>query len=205
MSNLLLTIELSAELAKYGWPLTADHEISDRYNTKYPLIKLTKLKPDRWETASRVRLSVDTNKYITIDGVPSGHSPAVKEHLIDTKLPQWRRTLQRWFGCAVMELLPAHQKLADELHATERRKAGQRAAMQALHPCSDNVANFLLSRATIRWSRDPASPYEIESFDFVMSYTSFECNKSTIPEVLPHLIRLLEAYQKSTNRLYPNS
>jgi len=186
MSNLLLTPELSAELAKYGWPLTADHEISDIRNPKYPLIKLTKLKPDRWATASRVRVSVDTNKYIP-------------------KRPQWRRTLQRWFGCAVMELLPAHQKLADQLHAAERRKAGQRAAVQALHPCSDNVANFLLSRATIHWSRDPASPYEIESFGFVISYTSLECNKSTIPEVLPHLIRLLEAYQKSTNRLFPNS
>jgi len=203
MSNLLLTPELSAELAKYGWPLT-NNEISDIRNPKYPLIKLTKLKPDRWETASRVRVSVDTNKYIIINGVPSGNALAVKEHLIDTKLPQWRRTLQRWFGCAVMELLPAHQKLADELHATERRKAGQRAAVQALHPCSDNVANFLLSRTTISWSRDPASPYEMESINFTLGYATFECDKSTIPEVVPHLIRIVEAYQKSTNRLFPN-
>jgi hypothetical protein len=204
MSNLLLTPELSAELAKYGWPLS-NSEISDRYNPKYPLIKLTKLKPDRWETASRVRLSVDTNKYIAIDGVPSGHSPAVKEHLIDTKRPQWRRTLQRWFGCAVMELLPAHQKLADQLHAAERRKAGQRAAVQALHPCSDNVANFLLSRTTISWSRDPAPLYEIQSINFTLGYVTFECDKSTIPGVMPHLIRLLEAHQKSTNLLSPIS
>jgi len=205
MSNLLLTPELSAELTKYGWPLT-DNEISDIRNPKYPLIKLTKLKPDRWVTASRVRLSVDTNRwYTTINGVASGHALAVKEHLIDTKLPQWRRTLQRWFGCAVMELMPAHQKLADELHATERRKAGQRAAMQALHPCSDNVANFLLSRTTISWSRDPAPLYEIQSITFTLGYATFECDKSTIPEVMPHLIRILEAYQKSTNRLFPNS
>jgi len=204
MSNILLTPELSAELTKYGWQQT-DGGIESNRNPKYPLIKLIKLKPDRWATASRVRLVVDTNGYITINGVTSGHSTAVKEHLIDTKRPQWRRTLQRWFGCAVMELLPAHQQLKDMTDAAERRKTNQRAAVQALYPCSDNIANYLLSRATIHWSRDPSSPYEIESFGFTMNYTTFECGKSTIPEVLPHLIRLLEAYQKSTNLLFPNS
>jgi hypothetical protein len=205
MTDLLLTPELSAELTKYGWQQT-DEGIESNRNPKYPLIQLEKLRPDKGQCVSRVRVRVDINQYINANGVVSGLSATAKEHLVDTKRPQWRRTLQRWFGCAVMELLPAHQKLADRNEAERRRKLGFQQAIQAVYPCSDSVAQFVISRANFHWKETPGELPKILSFSCTFSYRTFQATtESLIRETLTNLLRFLDSWEKSTNEKFASS
>ena len=202
MSNLLLTPELSAELTKYGWQQT-DGGIESNRNPKYPLIQLEKLRPDKGYRAGRVRVWIVDHQYNVI--VKSALTICL-EHIVDTKRPQWRRTLQRWFGCAVMELMPAHQKLADLNEAERRRKLGFQQAIQAVYPCSDSVAQFVISRATFHWKETPGELPKMLSFSCTFSYRTFQAaNEPLIRETLTNLLRFLDSWEKSTNEKLTSS
>jgi hypothetical protein len=202
MTNLLLTPELSAELTKYGWQQT-DGGIESNRNPKYPLIQLDKLRPDKYQCAGRVRVWIVDHQYNVI--VKPTLTISI-EHIVDTKRPQWRRTLQRWFGCAVMELLPAHQKLADLNEAERRRKLGFQQAIQAVYPCSDSVAQFVISRATFHWKETPGELPKILDFTCTFSYRTFQATtEPLIRETLTNLLRFLDSWEKSTNEKLTSS
>lgn len=202
MTDLLLTPELSAELTKYGWQQT-DEGIESKRNPKYPLIQLEKLRPDKGNRAGRVRVWIVDHQYNVIV-MPT--LTICLEHIVDTKRPQWRRTLQRWFGCAVMELMPAHQKLADHNEAERRRRLGFQQVIQAVYPCSDSVAQFVSSRANFHWKETPGELPKILSFSCTFSYRTFQATtEPLIRETLTNLLRFLDSWEKSTNEKLTSS
>jgi hypothetical protein len=105
-----------------------------------------------------------------------------------------------------MELLPTHQKLADQLHATERRKLGFRQAIQAVYPCSDSVAQFVTSRSNFHWKDTPGELPKILSFSCTFSYRTFQATtEPLIRETLTNLLRFLDSWEKSTNEKLTSS
>lgn len=136
--------ELSDELARHGWrafPDGALNYIDGGAHPKYPLITLRKFRTDKYAESSRAVLAVNGD---------SCYSVKSKVHVVDLKRPQWKRSLQRWFGAAVMGLINEHDKIR-QLRENQLRKAQKdRQAIQQIHPCSDRVAETIRVRCNIR-------------------------------------------------------
>lgn len=136
--------ELADELARHGWrafPDGALNYIDAGPNPKYPLITLRKFRTDTYAESSRAVLAVNGD---------SCYSVKSKVHVVDLKRPQWKRSLQRWFGAAVMGLINEHDKIR-QLRENQLRKAQKdRQAIQQIHPCSDRVAETIRVRCNIR-------------------------------------------------------
>lgn len=136
--------ELADELARHGWrafPDGALNYIDGGPNPKYPLITLRKFRTDKYEESSRAVLAVDGDACYSVKS---------KVHVVDLKRPQWKRSLQRWFGAAVMGLINEHDKIR-QLRENQLRKAqNERQVLQQIHPCSDRVAETIRVRGNIR-------------------------------------------------------
>lgn len=137
--------DLAAELIRHGWRALPDNGtqlVDGGPNPKYPLITLRKFRTDKWD--------VDCSRAVLTVNGDSCYSVKSKVHVVDLKRPLWKRTLQRWFGAAVMGLINEHDKIR-QLRETQLRKAQKdRQAIQQIHPCSDRVAETLRMRCNIR-------------------------------------------------------
>lgn len=138
------TPELADELARHGWRAFPDgglNYIDGGPHPKYPLITLRKFCTETYEESSRAVLEVNGD---------SCYSVKSKVHVVDLKRPLWKRTLQRWFGAAVMGLINEHDKIRQLRENQLRNAAKDRQAIQQIHPCSDRVAETLRMRCNIR-------------------------------------------------------
>ena len=140
--------DLAAELIRHGWPAIPDDGacfLDGGPHPKYPLITLRKFRTDKWdENCSRAVLQV------------AGHvCRAVKSkvHVVDLKRPQWKRTLQRWFGAVVMELMNEHAEIRRHEENRIRKAQKERQALQQIHPCSDRVAETIRVRANVSFGQ----------------------------------------------------
>jgi len=137
--------DLAAELIRHGWPAIPEDGacfLDGGPHPKYPLITLRKFRTDKWdENCSRAVLAVNGDACYSVKS---------KVHVVDLKRPQWKRTLQRWFGAAVMGLINEHDKIR-QLRENQLRKAQKdRQAIQQIHSCSDRVAETIRMRCNIR-------------------------------------------------------
>lgn len=145
--------DLAAELIRHGWQSIPDngvHHIDGGPHPKHPLISLRKFRTDNWAELGIGDPEKHCPRAVLQVAGHVCHAVKSKVHVVDLKRPQWKRSLQRWFGAVVMELMNEHAAIRSHEENRLRKAQNERQVLQQIHPCSDRVAETIRVRGNIR-------------------------------------------------------
>ena len=187
---------LVTELVRLGWqPIPGTDPtlsgIDGGPNSKYPLIRLRKVRNDYSVIKTRVVLEVFGRNRI-LEGIKS------RQHVVNTANARWKHSLGRWFGARVMELLPHHEQWRQEKESARNRALAEIEAIKKIHPCSDGVAHAVISRALINFKKTPTGDLYVFAITFAVSHMSHNYSGDGAQPATAHLIQLLNIVEKDS-------